>query len=154
EAYYGDYYGSPQEFVSALKRGYLYQGQRNIRQQKPRGTPTFGLAPERFVFYLQSHDQVANSLRGERLHDLGSPAMCRAMTALLLLGPGTPMLFQGQEFAASSPFLYFGDHEPELARAMAEGRRKFLSQFGSLATPEAAALLPQPSDPATFERSK
>jgi maltooligosyltrehalose trehalohydrolase len=154
EAYYSDYRGTPQEFVSALKRGYLYQGQRNLRQGKSRGTPALDLAPETFVNYLQSHDQVANSLRGDRAHRLTGTALYRAMTAVLLLAPGTPMLFQGQEFAASSPFLYFADHEPALARRMGAQRAEFLSQFPSLALPEAKALLADPADPATFERSK
>jgi maltooligosyltrehalose trehalohydrolase len=76
------------------------------------------------------------------------------MTALLLLAPGTPMLFQGQEFAASSPFFYFADHQPELAKLVGQGRVKFLSQFPSLALPEMRALIPDPADPATFERCK
>ncbi len=115
EAYYGDYLGSPQELVSVLKRGWLYQGQWNRRQGKRRGTPALDIAPPAFIAYLQNHDQVANSARGERLHELTTPGRLRALTALQLLGPATPMLFQGQEFAASSPFLYFGDQEPAVA---------------------------------------
>src|SRR5207237_6410967 len=107
EAYYTDYRGTPQEFVSMAKYGYLYQGQRYKWQKKRRGTPTFGLPPAAFVNFIQNHDQVANSLRGLRAHRLTSFGRYKAMTALLLLLPGTPMLFQGQEFAASSPFLYF-----------------------------------------------
>ncbi|HEV7393559.1 MAG TPA: alpha-amylase family glycosyl hydrolase, partial [Burkholderiales bacterium] len=107
EAYYSDYRGTPQEFVSAAKLGFLYQGQYYSWQKQARGSPTIGLAPERFITFLQNHDQVANSTRGLRLHRLTSPGRCRAATALLLLAPQTPLLFQGQEFAASSPFLYF-----------------------------------------------
>ena len=81
-----------------------------------RGTPAFGLKPSTFVTFIENHDQVANSGRGEHCHALASPGRLRALTALTLLGPGTPMLFQGQEFAASSPFLFFADHNPELAR--------------------------------------
>ena len=76
------------------------------------------------------------------------------MTALMLLGPGTPMLFQGQEFCASSPFLYFADHNEELAPLVRRGRMEFLSQFPSIACPEMQSRLPDPSDPRTFERSK
>ena len=76
------------------------------------------------------------------------------MTALLLLGPHTPMLFQGQEFSASSPFLFFADHEPELARKVRAGRAEFLKQFPSLAGPEVGQVLPDPDEPATFERCK
>ena len=154
EAYFAPYRGTPQEFVSAAKYGYLYGGQLYDWQQKRRGTPTFGVPPAHLVHYLQNHDQVANTGLGTRVHQATSPGRHRALTALLLLLPQTPMLFQGQEFAASSPFLYFADHEPELARLVAKGRREFLAQFASLAVPEAQALLPQPHDPRTFERSK
>jgi maltooligosyltrehalose trehalohydrolase len=85
---------------------------------------------------------------------LTSPGRYRALTAYLLLGPATPMLFQGQEFAAASPFFYFADHKPELAKQVCKGRREFLSQFPSVAQPEMAAFLPDPSDPLTFELSK
>jgi maltooligosyltrehalose trehalohydrolase len=152
EAYYSDYRGSPQELVSAVTRGYLYQGQRSAWQRKRRGTPTRGHAPSRFVAYIQNHDQVANSLRGERLHALTSPGRYRAMAAVLLLGPATPLLFQGQEFCASSPFLFFADHKPELATLVRRGRADFLVQFPGIATPEARAALPDPADRATFER--
>src|SRR5207237_4505733 len=121
EAYYTDYRGQPQEFVSMAKFGFLYQGQRYKWQKKRRGTPSFNVSPEKLICYLQNHDQVANSAFGERLHQLTSPGNYRALTALLLLQPQTPMLFQGQEFGASTPFLYFADHEPELARKVAEG---------------------------------
>jgi maltooligosyltrehalose trehalohydrolase len=107
-----------------------------------------------FVTFIQNHDQVANSARGERVHRMTSPGRYRAMTAFLLLAPGTPMLFQGQEFAASAPFLYFADHVPELARKVREGRAAFLAQFESLASRELAALLPDPAELATFERCK
>jgi maltooligosyltrehalose trehalohydrolase len=154
EAYYTDYLGSPQEFVSAAKYGYLYQGQWYKWQKKRRGTPTFGVAPAAFVNFIENHDQVANSGRGQRCHAVTGPGRYRAMSALLLLGPGTPMLFQGQEFAASSPFLYFADHEPELAKLVCKGRTAFLAQFPSVAQPEMHAWLPDPADPRTFERCK
>ena len=95
EAYYTDYWGAPQEFISAAKYGYLYQGQPYSWQEAPRGTPTFGLPPEAFVAFIENHDQVANTASGDRLRFQTSPGRYRAMTALLLLGPWTPMLFQG-----------------------------------------------------------
>lgn len=107
EAYYGDYLGSPQELVSVLKRGWLYQGQWDLRQGKRRGSPALDIAPAAFLAYLQNHDQIANTARGERLHARTTPGRLRTLSALLLLGPATPLLFQGQEFAASSPFLYW-----------------------------------------------
>jgi len=151
EAYYTDYLGEPQEFVSAAKYGYLYQGQWYSWQQDRRGTPGFDRSSEQFITFLQNHDQIANSFAGLRAHQLGSPGRYRALTALLLLGPGTPMLFQGQEFAASTPFLYFADHNPDLAQRVAEGRRAFLAQFPSLNNPDSQRHLRDPADPETFE---
>jgi maltooligosyltrehalose trehalohydrolase len=154
EAYYSDYRGNPQELVSATKYGFLFQGQRYKWQGKRRGTPTFGVPRERFIHFLQNHDQVANSARGQRVTDLASPARWRALTALLLLGPETPMLFMGQEFGATTPFLYFADHEPGLAAKVREGRAEFLAQFPSIAQPTVRSTLADPADARTFERSR
>jgi maltooligosyltrehalose trehalohydrolase len=154
EAYYSGYLGRPQEFISAVKFGYLYQGQWYNWQKKSRGTPSRGLGAAQFVNYLQNHDQIANSWHGERIHLLASSGTYRAMTALLLLAPNTPMLFQGQEFASSKPFCYFADHRPELARLIHEGRVKFLSQFPSLASLEKIADILDPGNPATFNKCK
>jgi maltooligosyltrehalose trehalohydrolase len=153
EAYYSDYRGRPREFVAAAKHGFLYQGQRYQWQRKARGTPTLDLPAECFVVFLQNHDQIANSGTGERCHALTSPGRLRAMTAYFLLMPGIPMLFQGQEFGASSPFFYFADHEIELSHDVREGRRSFLAQFPSLATSEMQAKLVDPGDIDTFRRS-
>ena len=152
EAYYLDYHGTPQEFISAARHGFMYQGQWYSWQRAPRGTAAEGMSPDRFVAFLENHDQVANSLDGRRLHVRSSPGRYRAMTALLLLGPWTPMLFQGQEFGATSPFFYFADHRPDLAVAVRDGRRQFLSQFASLAG--RTATVPDPDAVSTFERSK
>ncbi|HJR61945.1 MAG TPA: malto-oligosyltrehalose trehalohydrolase [Vicinamibacterales bacterium] len=154
EAYYHDYQGTPQELISCAKYGFLYQGQYYAWQKKRRGTPTLDMPPSRFVAYLENHDQLANSAFGRRLHQLTAPARHRALTAMLLLGPATPMLFQGQEFNASSPFLYFADQKAELHGPIRQGRREFLSQFASLEDPELTPQLPSPVDPANFERSK
>ncbi|MEX0717230.1 MAG: alpha-amylase family glycosyl hydrolase [Planctomycetaceae bacterium] len=154
EAYYTDYRGSAQEFVSAAKWGFLYQGQWYKWQKQRRGTPALDLPPEKFVHFIQNHDQVANTCRGLRCHEFASAGCHRALTALLLLGPQTPMLFQGQEFAASAPFFFFADHREELARQVHAGRREFLKQFRSIASPEIQARLPDPADPATFVRCK
>jgi maltooligosyltrehalose trehalohydrolase len=150
EAYYTDYLGSPQEFIACAERGFLYQGQWYSWQKRPRGTPTAGLSPRAFVGFLQNHDQIANSIDGARLHERTSPAIHRALTALLLLGPWTPMLFQGQEFSSSAPFLYFAGHQNELARAVTEGRRNELRQFPSLAAVVDTPAFPVPTDAGTF----
>jgi maltooligosyltrehalose trehalohydrolase len=154
EAYYTDYRGTASEFVAAAKYGFLYQGQWYSWQMQPRGTPTFGLEPWRFVHFLQNHDQIANSLRGDRVHKLTSPSRLRALTALLLLGQQTPLLFQGQEFAASTPFLYFADHSAELMEKVRAGRTEFLSQFESIAASAEPDAVADPADAATFIRSK
>lgn len=154
EAYYSDYLGNPQEFISSAKWGYLYQGQNYRWQKKRRGSPSLDLPPHAFIHFIQNHDQIANSARGARIHLLTSPARLRAVTAFTLLGPATPMLFMGQEFAASSPFLYFADHEAELADQVYRGRRAFLHQFPSLALPELQANVDDPADPETFTQCK
>lgn len=154
EAYYTDYLGNPQELLSAVKWGFLYQGQRYSWQRQRRGTPSLDQPPARFITFLENHDQVANSGKGQRCHLLSSPGRYKALTALFLLAPGTPMLFQGQEFASSSPFLFFAEHNPDLAKLVRQGRAKFLSQFRSLALPEMQACLPDPGDRSTFERCK
>lgn len=154
EAYYLDYRGAPQEFISSAKYGYLFQGQLYRWQKNRRGTPAFQCQPKNFVTFLENHDQVANSLRGERLHRLTSRAQHRALTALTLLGPAIPMLFQGEEFASSKPFLYFADHHPELNKLVSKGRSEFLRQFRSVATEESRSLLHDPAAPSTFERCK
>ncbi|MBN9160937.1 MAG: malto-oligosyltrehalose trehalohydrolase [Myxococcales bacterium] len=154
EAYYEPTKGTAQELVSAAKWGFLFQGQRSTFHDAPRGEPALDLPAPAFTLYLENHDQVSNSLEGARLHQLTSPGVHRALTALLLLAPGTPLLFQGQEFAASAPFVFFADHEPELAKLVAEGRRKLLARFPSLAGEEAQRRIPEPHAPAAFERCK
>jgi maltooligosyltrehalose trehalohydrolase len=154
EAYYSGFKGSPQEFISAVKWGYLYQGQWYAWHRKPRGTLTRGIAPEQFLIFLENHDQVATSLLGSRLHQLTDPGRFRAMTTFFLLAPGTPLLFQGQEFAASAPFLFFADHHPELTQRVAKGRKEFLHQFKSIAQPESEQVLADPGSANTFLRCK
>jgi maltooligosyltrehalose trehalohydrolase len=154
EAYYSGYRGTAQEFISVGKYGFLYQGQWYEWQLGRRGWPAFDVPSYHLVNFTQNHDQVANAAAGLRAHQLTSPGRYRAITALLLLLPQTPMLFQGQEFAASSPFLYFADHNPELAKLVWHGRSEFLGQFAHIAVPETLARLADPSAEATFTRCK
>jgi len=152
EAYYTDYRGSPQEFISLCKWGFLFQGQYYAWQQKGRGTPALGLEASSYVTFLENHDQVANTAFGRRLWQECSPGDLRALTALLLLAPPHPMLFQGQEIGSKAPFLYFADHGGDLARLVTEGRCEFLSQFHSVAA--IREQLPDPCSPESFQRSK
>lgn len=153
-AYYSDFLGSTRELAAGIRHGFIYQGQWSNWQQQPRGSLARDIEYHAFVHGLQNHDQIANSITGERIDKLTSPAKLRAMTALWLLSPQTPMFFQGQEFAASSPFLFFADHPPEQRQMVADGRAAFLSQFPAAATPEARAALPHPCDRAVFERCR
>jgi maltooligosyltrehalose trehalohydrolase len=154
EHYYADYRGTPQELISAVKWGHLYQGQFNSRQGRRRGSPALDLEAPRFVNFLQNHDQVGNSAQGRRLHELTSPGRHRALTALWALAPQTPLLFQGQEFSAPSPFHFFADHEPELGKLIRKGREDFMRKFLRLAGHDAVDHFSDPGDRRTFERSK
>ena len=154
DAYYSEYYGSPQEMISSAKWGYLYQGQHYFYQEKRRGSPTIGVSPSCFVNFTQNHDQVGNSAWGIRLDKLTNPAALRAMTALLMLAPQTPMIFQGQEFSASAPFLYFGDLSPEISRQVHDGRIELLKQFTNIDSPEIIDTIDKPYELETFEQSR
>src|SRR5215216_4965246 len=129
--YFSDYSGKPQEFISAAKYGFLYQGQALSWRKVLRGTPTFGIPAEAFVCFIENHDQIANTGPGDRPRFQTFPGRYRAITALLLLGPWTPLLFQGEEFGASSPFPFFALTEDETSRS-----------------------LPVPDDPEAFSRCK
>lgn len=154
EAYYTDYLGSPQEFISLFKYGFLYQGQYYEWQKKSRGKPDLKISPERLITFLENHDQVANTGLGERVHQTSEPGNYRAMTCLFLLGPNTPMLFQGQEFGSSKPFYYFADHRGFLKHLIKKSRKDELAQFPRLATPEIRKNLPNPSKRETFLKCK
>lgn len=154
DAYYTDYLGTAQEFVSAMKYGYLYQGQWYKWQKKRRGTSSLGLKPSSFITFIENHDQVANSAHGTRIHKQTTPGLFKAMTALLLLGPGTPMLFQGQEFASSKRFLYFADLPADLAALVREGRKEFMQQWRTMKMPEMLQCLADPCSLETFTSCK
>jgi maltooligosyltrehalose trehalohydrolase len=155
-AYYVAHEGSAQELVSAARHGFLFQGQSQGAVRGHRGTSTRNLPPWRFVTFMENHDQVANSRTGARLRMLTSPGRYRAATAYLLLGPGTPMLFQGQEFGSTRPFAYFANHHKELSALVRAGRGEALSAFVAawLMRDDQAERFPDPENAATFERSK
>jgi maltooligosyltrehalose trehalohydrolase len=154
DGYFADYDGSAEALARTLRSGWLYTGQRSSFRGGSRGTDPAGIPLERFVVCVQNHDQVGNRAFGDRLHHAVSPEAFRAAVALLLLAPETPLLFMGQEWAASTPFLYFTDHEPALGRLVAEGRRRELGSFRALADPESRGRIPDPQAAATFEASR
>ncbi len=154
EAYYHDYQGTPQELISAVKWGFLLQGQTSRWQGKPRGTNAFDVPAMRFLTFLENHDQIGNSAFGRRLGTIVGPGRHRALTALALLAPQTPMLFQGRELGSERPFLFFSDHHEELAEAVRKGRRQELSGFPSTTHPEVLEHAPDPNARSTFEACK
>jgi len=150
EGYYQDYSGSIADLVATLRQGWFYTGQRSAHLGRPRGAPADDLPMPRFVYCIQNHDQVGNRALGERLHHQIALGAYRAASALLLLGPATPLLFMGQEWAASTPFLFFTDHNAELGRLVTAGRRAEFAGF----TAFSGEHVPDPQVRATFERSK
>src|SRR6476620_8031431 len=153
--YFNDYSGKPQEFISAAKHGFLYQGQALSWRKVLRGTPALGVPAEAFVCFIENHDQIANTGAGDRPRFKTSAGRYRAITALLLLGSWTPLLFQGQEFGASSPFLFFADvGDASVRNAIRKGRAELLAPFLSLDEEETLRHLPVPDDPEAFSRCK
>jgi maltooligosyltrehalose trehalohydrolase len=153
EGYLGYFRGTIEELVQTLREGWLFTGQLQ-KDGIPRGTSGADLAPERFVCCISNHDQVGNRAFGDRLNQIVSPASYRAVSGFLLLSPYTPMLFMGQEWAASSPFCYFTDHEPRLGRRVTEGRRKEFAQFSEFRDPAKRRKIPNPQAASTFRKSK
>lgn len=149
DGYYRDYAGTSEEVAAALERGWLYEGAWSLHRGAPRGTSAAGIAPARFVHCLQNHDQVGNRAQGGRLGLEVSPSVYRALAALLLLSPCTPLLFMGQEWNASTPFLYFTDHQADLGRQVTEGRRREFEAFSAFS----GHAVPDPQADVTFLRS-
>ena len=132
EAYTSDYRGTAREWLSAALHGFLFQGQYYPWQSARRGAPALDRPPHEFIAFIENHDQVANAAVGQRLVDIASLPAWRAMSGLLLLGPWTPLLFQGQEWGTRTKFSYFCDHDADLQAAVFQGRLQFLSQFTRL----------------------
>lgn len=150
DGYYADYGGGEDDLATTIGQGWFYTGQPTNRHGRPRGTPADTIPPMRFIYCIQNHDQVGNRALGDRLnHEVGLDSY-RAASALLLLLPHTPLIWMGQEWAASTPFLFFTDHNPELGRLVTEGRRKEFAQFRAFS----GTKIPDPQEATTFERSK
>ncbi|KQP17088.1 malto-oligosyltrehalose trehalohydrolase [Pseudorhodoferax sp. Leaf265] len=155
DGYYADYAQAPAAlFGRALAEGYVYQGQVSPHLGVPRGESSGALPPTAFISFLQNHDQVGNRALGERLDRLADARKLEALYACLLLAPHIPMLFMGEEFAASTPFLFFCDFQGELAEAVRQGRRAEFQRFAAFADEAARARIPDPNAAATFAASK
>ncbi|HEX3951091.1 MAG TPA: malto-oligosyltrehalose trehalohydrolase [Steroidobacteraceae bacterium] len=148
DGYYADFHGL-QDVAAALREGYVYQGQYSAHRKRRHGRPPLGVEPHQLVVSAQNHDQIGNRAHGERLSMLLGMAQLKAIAALTLLSTFVPLLFQGEEWGADTPFLYFTDHQDrELARAVVEGRRREFSAF------RWQGAVPNPQDADTFDRSK
>jgi maltooligosyltrehalose trehalohydrolase len=156
DGYYQDYIRDPVGLLGrALTQGFAFQGEDSpFRGGEPRGTPSAGLPLSSFVNFLQNHDQVGNRAFGERIDALAAADAVRAAAAIVLLAPSPPLLFMGEEWAASRPFLFFCDFEPALAKAVTEGRRREFARFARFADPFQRERIPDPGDVRTFERSQ
>ena len=154
EAYFMDYTGSARELAASVRHGFLFQGQRYRWQGKRRGRSARGLSPRAFVTFLENHDQVANEGLGERLWPRVGPGRLRALTALLLLAPWTPLLFQGEEWNATARFPFFAYHEPEHAALDTAGRANQLQQYPRRAGADERDRFPDPDAFETFMSAK
>ncbi len=153
EGYYADYREPARLLARCLSEGFAFQGEISGYFGGPRGEPSGDLPPTAFVICLQNHDQVGNRAFGERLTRLADPKALEAATALLLLAPFIPLLFMGEEWGSERPFLFFTDHNPELAELVRKGRRDEFRHFAAFADAERRAQIPDPNDPGTFRAS-
>jgi maltooligosyltrehalose trehalohydrolase len=154
EGYFADFAGTTTEIARCIQQGWLYEGQVSRHAGHPRGSAARDRPAWQFVYVLQNHDQVGNRAFGERLHHQIDADRYRVASAVLLFLPFTPMLFMGQEFAASTPFQYFTDHNPELGKLVTEGRRREFKAFSAFADPAVRERIPDPQAASTFESSK
>jgi maltooligosyltrehalose trehalohydrolase len=154
DGYMRDYTGGAQEFISCVKYGFLYQGQRYAWQGKTRGSPLKDVPAYSCITFIDNHDQIANHFVGDRIHERTASQLYRALAMLMLLAPQTPMLFMGQEFAASTRFMFFADHKEELRERVHKGRREFMRQFRAYSDETVQAMVPDPSAEQTFNASK
>ena len=150
EGYYSDYSGSTADLAATLRQGWFFSGQRSAWLDHPRGAPANDIAPPAFLHAIQNHDQVGNRALGDRLNAVIGLDAYRAASALLLCSPYLPMLWAGQEWAATTPFLFFTDHNPELGKLVTEGRRREFERFAAFAGEQ----VPDPQAEDTFLRSK
>jgi malto-oligosyltrehalose trehalohydrolase len=152
--YYTDYFGNTERLGRALAEGFAFQGELMPYHGCPRGEPGAHLPPSAFVGFLQNHDQAGNRAFGERIGRLAGTQALRATAAVYLLLPQTPMLFMGEEWNASQPFLFFSDFSGGLGQAVREGRRREFARFPEFQDPALAARIPDPQSLETFQACK
>jgi len=158
DGYYGGYEAGAAPIATTLQHGWLHHGQilspARPSSGAPRGTTTAGVPAEAFVYCLQNHDQVGNRALGERLCHLIGLGRCRALAAIQFFVPMTPLIFMGEEWAASSPFQFFTDHDSDLGALISRGRRDEFKAFKTFSEPTAQERIPDPQAEESFERSK
>jgi maltooligosyltrehalose trehalohydrolase len=154
DGYYVDFTGSMEDVAATVRQGWFFTGQYAPHFGRPRGTDPSPVELSRFAFFIQNHDQIGNRAFGDRLNHAIEPAAFRAISVLLLLAPETPLIFMGQEWAASTPFQFFTDHCENLGRLVTAGRRREFAHFASFADPQLQAQIPDPQSLSTFEASK
>lgn len=156
DGYYADYADAPARHLGrCLTEGFAYQGEASAyRDRTARGEPSTHLPPQAFVSFLQNHDQVGNRAFGERIGQLAPAPAVRAAAAVYLLAPAVPLLFMGEEFAATTPFQFFCDFGGELRTAVTEGRRREFRKFARFADAATQAAIPDPNQAETFAASK
>lgn len=154
DGYYAGYEPRVDDLARCIERGFFYEGQPWPATGEPRGASAAGLPAPSLIYCLQNHDQVGNRALGERLNNLVGLDLYCAASALLLFLPMTPLLWMGQEWAASSPWLYFTDQPPELGEKITAGRRGEFAGFAAFRDPARREQIPDPQADATFERSR
>lgn len=154
EGHFRDYTGTIADLATTIRRGWFYCGQHSEEFGGPHGTDPTAMSYPQFIVALQNHDQIGNRATGDRLNHAIEPAAYRAATALLLGGPLTPLLFMGQEWAATTPFQFFTDHHEDLGRLVTAGRRNEFRHFAAFADPAAQEQIPDPQAIETFLASK
>jgi malto-oligosyltrehalose trehalohydrolase len=155
DSYYLDYSDSPVGHLGrCLAEGFAYQGEPSRHKEgERRGEPSADLSPGSFIAFIQNHDQVGNRAFGDRISALAPPEAVRAAAEIYLLSPQTPMLFMGEEWGSTTPFLFFCDFEPGLAPLVTEGRRAEFARFPAFSDPETRDRIPDPSSEETFRSS-
>ncbi len=151
EGYYRDFTGTTEDLATTIRQGWFFTGQESIHLEGPRGSDPSGLPPRSFVLCIQNHDQTGNRAFGERLNHQIDLAAYKAASAVLMFIPATPLLFMGQEWAASTPFRFFADHNEELGKLVTAGRREEFKHFSAFSDPKQREKIPDPQAVETFE---